>query len=83
MWSNSIIAAAEGRKARRTYNGGHDAEFSNPEIAWFSRNSYNLALKYCGELHPQCLLRLLFACIQVIEFLESHRVMISLTWSLR
>ncbi|WEW57166.1 sporulation-specific protein 22 [Emydomyces testavorans] len=38
-----------------------------PELEWFSRNSYNLALQYCTTWEPQYILRLLNACIQIIN----------------
>ena len=35
------------------------------ELDWFSRNSYNIALKNCAEWSPTQTLRLLQACLEV------------------
>lgn len=47
-------------------------EASNPEdhlaeLQWFSKNSYNLALKYCTVLQPSLVVRMLDVCIKFIE----------------
>jgi len=39
--------------------------FSVVELDWFSRNSYNLALKSCAEWSPRQTLRLLQASLKV------------------
>lgn len=44
--------------------------FTEKELEWFSRNSYNIALKYCGSMHPANLLCLLDDCIQFIGLLQ-------------
>ncbi|KAL0258929.1 sporulation-specific protein 22 [Diplodia seriata] len=45
--------------------------FTEKELEWFSRNSYNLALKHCGSAHPEHLLCLLDKCIQFIGLLQT------------
>ncbi|KAF2143242.1 uncharacterized protein K452DRAFT_167927 [Aplosporella prunicola CBS 121167] len=44
--------------------------FSEKELDWFSRNSYNISLKYCATLHPSHLLQLLEACIALISLFQ-------------
>jgi hypothetical protein len=39
------------------------------EIEWWSKNSFNLAVRHCGSLDPKMLLRLLEACM---TFLDCH-----------
>lgn len=39
--------------------------FGSTEIEWFTKNSYNLALKYCADLVSEDLERLLTGCIEV------------------
>jgi len=38
-----------------------------PELDWFSKNSYNLAMKYISSWKPQHLLRILICCIAFID----------------
>ncbi|KAL1647429.1 sporulation-specific protein 22 [Diplodia intermedia] len=45
--------------------------FTEKELEWFSRNSYNLALKHCGSAHPEHLLCLLDKCIQFVGLLQT------------
>ncbi|KAK7183868.1 hypothetical protein PSPO01_10204 [Paraphaeosphaeria sporulosa] len=56
---------------RRPRNSGRE-EFNNWEIEWLSKNSYNLAVKYCAEVPPNSLVRLLSACIELIKILKDH-----------
>ncbi|KAI7088587.1 SPO22-domain-containing protein [Hortaea werneckii] len=37
------------------------------EIQWWSKNAYNLALKVCDNIHPDCLVRLLTVCIRFLD----------------
>lgn len=66
-------AAAYATKAMRSHNdqlnSGH--AFTVQELEWFSRNSYNISLKYCGSAHPSRLLCLLDKCIQYIGLLQT------------
>jgi hypothetical protein len=39
--------------------------FTPQEFEWFSKNAYNLCLKYCAEMAPNLLVRLLNACTEV------------------
>ncbi|EKG11028.1 Tetratricopeptide-like helical [Macrophomina phaseolina MS6] len=65
-------AAAQATKAMRPQNGRASSEqtFTVQELEWFSRNSYNISLKYCAATHPSCLIRLLDKCIQFIALLQ-------------
>ena len=42
---------------------------SRHELQWFAKNSYNLALKYCIDIHPELTIRLLDTCIHFLGFL--------------
>lgn len=55
-------AAAQIKIARRDPK---DTMFSMAELDWFSRNSYNLALKYCTVWEPSQTLGLLQTCLKV------------------
>ena len=39
--------------------------FTERELEWFSKNSYNMCLKHCAEIPPQHLVRLLAVCAEV------------------
>ncbi|XPS72064.1 sporulation-specific protein 22 [Ascochyta lentis] len=41
--------------------------FTGRELEWFSKNSYNMSLKYCAEVMPQSLVRLLNVCAEFIR----------------
>ena len=55
-------AAAQVKLARRD---SKEKLFSMAELDWFSRNSYNLALKYCTVWEPSQILGLLQTCVEV------------------
>ena len=38
------------------------------ELQWWMKNSYNVAVKYCGQLHPEHLVRMLRVCTKLMEF---------------
>ncbi|KAF2659423.1 SPO22-domain-containing protein [Lophiostoma macrostomum CBS 122681] len=63
----------EGAKAsrRRPSIPSHQS-FTPQEFEWFSKNAYNLSLKYCAEMHPSNLVRLLGACSEFIRLLKDH-----------
>jgi hypothetical protein len=44
--------------------------FTTVEIEWFSKNAYNIALKYCAEMPPGLLVRLLSCCAEFIKLLR-------------
>ena len=37
------------------------------EIQWWTKNAYNLALRFCGQIHPEHLIRLLRVCTSFIN----------------
>ena len=39
--------------------------FTAVEFEWFSKNAYNMSLKYCAEIPPGLLVRLLGCCTEV------------------
>ena len=45
---------------------GNDAQWRS-EIQWWSKNAYNLALRWCAEIHPDGLVRLLEVCIHFLD----------------
>jgi tetratricopeptide (TPR) repeat protein len=57
-------AAAQAKMGRRD-PANH--RFDLPELDWFSRNTYNLALKVCGEWNPPQTIRLVQSCLKFID----------------
>ncbi|KAF2096421.1 SPO22-domain-containing protein [Rhizodiscina lignyota] len=55
-------AATQARKKGSVKNGDAKDAFDTTELEWFSRCSYNLALKWCTDISPHHLIRLLSAC---------------------
>lgn len=56
------VAATNTRAFRQTTE-----ELWRAEIQWWSKNSFNLALQLCTEMHPEHLIRLLRACGKFLE----------------
>lgn len=52
-------------QAKRSRRNVQDELFSLAELNWFSRNSYNLAVKVCADWGPHHTLRLVAACLKV------------------
>ena len=48
--------------AEESAQGGECVDFSSAELDWFSKNTYNLAVKLCTTWTPQRTLRLLRTC---------------------
>lgn len=65
-------AATQASKSKRGASTSKSLEFTAAELDWFSRNSYNLSLKHCTELHPEHLARLLAACIHFVELRQKE-----------
>ena len=57
---------SEGAKQAKASWNHPDNLFNAGELAWFSRNSYNLAIKYCTDWDNQLILRLTRACLEVV-----------------
>lgn len=56
-------AAVQARTSRRS--AANDL-FSLAELDWFSRNAYNLALKFCTSWSPEQTLRLVQSCLKFV-----------------
>ena len=50
----------------KAFNQGNE-EQRRAEIRWWSKNSYNLALRLCADIHSQELVRLLAVCIKFLD----------------
>ncbi|KAL7773732.1 hypothetical protein CFE70_003699 [Pyrenophora teres f. teres 0-1] len=44
--------------------------FTPVEFEWFSKNAYNLSVKYCADMPPSLLVRLLGCCTEFIKLLK-------------
>lgn len=53
--------------AKKLQREQHTEIFTVAELNWFSRNSYNLAVKVYARWKPQPTLRILRCCIQVYQ----------------
>ncbi|TKA58186.1 hypothetical protein B0A49_06961 [Cryomyces minteri] len=45
-------AVAQAKSPKRRASAQSNQDFNIVELQWFSRNSYNLCLKYCSDIHP-------------------------------
>ena len=63
-------SAAE--QARISHRDTADNLFTVAELEWFSRNSYNLALKACADWNPQQTLRLASACLKLLDLYPTN-----------
>ncbi len=74
--SHQIRAAAS--MAKRFQREQHTEVFTVAELNWFSRNSYNLALKVCARWKAEQTLRILRCGIQVgaLSSLPFFRILI-------
>ncbi|KAH0557132.1 hypothetical protein GP486_005082 [Trichoglossum hirsutum] len=61
------LAAAQAKASRRTQTAQSPQPFTIKELDWFSRNSYNIALRSCTDWDPRQSLRILQACIKFID----------------
>ncbi|MCJ1397829.1 hypothetical protein MMC11_001025 [Xylographa trunciseda] len=57
-------AAAQAKLQRRDAN---NRTFPLSELDWFSRNAYNMALRFCTAWNPPEVLRLVQACLKFID----------------
>ena len=66
--SDEICKLFEGAamRAEASKRDAADNLFSSSELDWFSRNSYNMALKICTSWSPQQTIRLTRACLRFI-----------------
>ncbi|KAI4712219.1 hypothetical protein J4E89_002485 [Alternaria sp. Ai002NY15] len=66
-----ICNVFEGAKASRIRPSTPAKElFTAVEFEWFSKNAYNMSLKYCAEMPPGLLVRLLGCCTEFIKLLK-------------
>ncbi|KAF2762127.1 SPO22-domain-containing protein [Pseudovirgaria hyperparasitica] len=68
LFEGALKAAKE---ASKKPNKTSASDFTVTELEWFSKSSYNLALKYCARMSPEHLGQLLLVCVQFVEFLEA------------
>lgn len=50
----------------KTFKQGSEEQW-RAEVQWWSKNSFNIALRFCAEMHPEQLVRLLRACVKFLE----------------
>ncbi|KAF1997925.1 SPO22-domain-containing protein [Amniculicola lignicola CBS 123094] len=62
-------ACTQAKASRRRPSTPAQQLFTSAEFEWFSKNAYNLCLKYCAEMDPEKLVRLLNVCIEFIKLL--------------
>ncbi|KAH9875282.1 hypothetical protein J1614_004773 [Plenodomus biglobosus] len=58
-------ACSQAKASRRRPSTPAQQLFTAEEFEWFSKNTYNLSLKYCTEMAPKDLVRLLSTCTEV------------------
>ncbi|KAL6711348.1 sporulation-specific protein 22 [Coniothyrium glycines] len=63
-------ACAQAKASRRRPATPAQQLFTVQEFEWFSKNAYNLSLKYCAEMSPMSLVRLINSCIEFIKILR-------------
>ncbi|KAF2639244.1 SPO22-domain-containing protein [Massarina eburnea CBS 473.64] len=70
---NVLEGACNQAKAsrRRPSNSTRD-QFTVSEFEWFSKTAYNWSIKYCAEMQPADLVRLLNVSIEFIKLLKEH-----------
>lgn len=54
-------------QVKRCRRSGTETTFTVAELDWFSRNSYNLALKHCTSWDPAFTRRMIDCCISLID----------------
>lgn len=67
VFEGAIAAAC--KEGAKNGSATHKNVFNMTELEWFSRSSYNLALKGCAQISPQFLVRLIRACQRLIDIL--------------
>lgn len=65
-------ASSQAKASRRRPSTPAQQLFTVEEFEWFSKNAYNLALKYCAEMAPKDLVRLLSTCTEFIKLLRDQ-----------
>jgi hypothetical protein len=62
-------AATHAKRAKGQAKPTTPSDFTNKEIEWFCRNSYNVALEACADVNPLYLARLTATCCHFIKLL--------------
>ncbi|KAF2689190.1 SPO22-domain-containing protein [Lentithecium fluviatile CBS 122367] len=65
-------ACRKAKESRQRPRNETRDQFNVAEFEWFSKNTYNLSVKYCAEMQPQNLVRLLNVCIEFIKLLKEN-----------
>ncbi|KAI5206918.1 hypothetical protein E4T38_03634 [Aureobasidium subglaciale] len=54
------------------FKNADDDDSHITELRWFACHSYNTALKYCSDMHPELLLRFMMASVALIDLLRQE-----------
>ncbi|KAF2036041.1 SPO22-domain-containing protein [Setomelanomma holmii] len=65
-------AYEQAKASKRRPSNASQQLFSSQEFEWFSKNAYNLSLKYCAEMRPDNLVSLLGTCTEFIKLLNEQ-----------
>ncbi|PVH94353.1 SPO22-domain-containing protein [Periconia macrospinosa] len=65
-------ACKRAKESRQRPTASPQDQFNLSEFEWFSKNTYNWSIKYCAEMQPTSLVRLLNVCIEFIKLLRHH-----------
>ncbi|KAI5240059.1 hypothetical protein E4T43_06366 [Aureobasidium subglaciale] len=55
-----------------SFKNADDDDSYVTELRWFACHSYNTALKYCSDMHPELLLRFMMASVALIDLLRQE-----------
>ncbi|KAH7122269.1 meiosis protein SPO22/ZIP4 like-domain-containing protein [Dendryphion nanum] len=66
-------ASTRAKTLRKRSITPHEQPFTPSDLEWFSKNAYNLALKFCAEMRPDHLVVMLNACTEFIVLLQDSR----------
>lgn len=67
-----LPACKRAKESRRKPAASEQDQFNISELEWFSKNTYNWSIKYCAEMRPSSLVRLLNVCIDFIKLLQGY-----------
>ncbi|KAF1852174.1 SPO22-domain-containing protein [Cucurbitaria berberidis CBS 394.84] len=65
-------ACSQAKASRRRPSTPAQQLFTAQEFEWFSKNAYNMSLKYCAEMAPNLLVKLLNSCTEFIKLLKGQ-----------
>ncbi|KAF1940662.1 SPO22-domain-containing protein [Clathrospora elynae] len=65
-------ACTQAKASRKRPSTPAQELFTVQEFEWFSKNAYNLSLKYCAEMPPSHLVKLLNCCTEFIKLLKEQ-----------